>query len=228
MHARIKRSLKPLLAVYWKQILAASILALLLLAAALDLIPVAEMVDELGITRRNPWAPYLYILAMVVASLLAVPTLFLVVLSGPVFGFWQGLALATLGLNLGTTLTFLVSRRTGQKVTQRLMQKDERSAKISRQIDEHGFWILFYLRLCLVFPYNVLNYLAGTTRIRWKDALAANFMGMLPGTAMYVLLSAKAATVRDHPLQFVGAIVLLIFFIASIHCIDRRRRRKTR
>ena len=44
---------------------------------------------------------------------------------------------------------------------------------------------MFLLRLSPVFPFNLLNYALGLTRVRFVDFLVAS-AGMLPGTVLYV------------------------------------------
>src|SRR5262249_3259422 len=50
------------------------------------------------------------------------------------------------------------------------------------------FKIVLLLRLSPVFPFNVLNYALGLTRIKFWPYVLASWLGMLPGTVMYVYL----------------------------------------
>ncbi|MBY0401286.1 VTT domain-containing protein, partial [Myxococcota bacterium] len=67
----------------------------------------------------------------------------------------------------------------------RRIEGDARFAAIDRAIGEEGRRIVFLLRLSPVFPFNLLNYALGLTRVRLADYLVAS-LGMLPGTALYV------------------------------------------
>jgi uncharacterized membrane protein YdjX (TVP38/TMEM64 family) len=56
---------------------------------------------------------------------------------------------------------------------------------VDAAIGEQGFKIVALLRLSPVFPFNVLNYGLGLTRVRFRDyALAC--VAMAPGTLLYV------------------------------------------
>jgi uncharacterized membrane protein YdjX (TVP38/TMEM64 family) len=54
--------------------------------------------------------------------------------------------------------------------------------------------IVLLLRLSPVFPFNLLNYGLGLTRVRFLDYLLAS-IGMLPGTLLYVYYGMVAGEV---------------------------------
>ena len=60
-----------------------------------------------------------------------------------------------------------------------------RFAAIDRAIGEQGRKIVFLLRLSPVFPFNLLNYALGLTKVRFVDYVIAS-LGMIPGTLLYV------------------------------------------
>ncbi len=65
------------------------------------------------------------------------------------------------------------------------LEGNQRFAAIDRAVGEQGRKIVFLLRLSPVFPFNLLNYGLGLTRVRFPDYFAAS-IGMLPGTLLYV------------------------------------------
>ena len=48
------------------------------------------------------------------------------------------------------------------------------------------------LRLSPVVPFNVLNYAFGLTRVSLRDYVVASWIGMMPGTLLYVYLGSIA------------------------------------
>ena len=52
------------------------------------------------------------------------------------------------------------------------------------------------LRLSPVVPFNVLNYAFGVTRVSLRDYVLASWIGMMPGTLMYVYLGSIAGRPR--------------------------------
>ena len=88
-----------------------------------------------------------------------------------------------------------------------------------------GRKIVFLLRLSPLFPFNLLNYALGLTRVRFADYLVAG-IGMLPGTLAYVYagsvagevasLAGGAATMRN-PLEYaIWGVGLVATFAVAI------------
>ena len=69
-----------------------------------------------------------------------------------------------------------------------------RFAAIDRAVGAQGRKIVFLLRLSPVFPFTLLNYALGLTRVRFVDYLVAS-IGMLPGTLLYVYYGKLAGDV---------------------------------
>lgn len=83
-------------------------------------------------------------------------------------------------------------------------------AAIDAAIAEHGFKIVLLLRLSPVFPFNLLNYALGLTRVQVRDYVLASFIGMLPGTALYVYLGSlvtRASELIHTPMRAGGGLV---------------------
>ena len=72
-------------------------------------------------------------------------------------------------------------------MVERRIEGDERFAAIDRAVGEEGRKIVFLLRLSPVFPFNLLNYALGLTKVSLIDYTIAS-LGMLPGTLLYVYL----------------------------------------
>ena len=49
-------------------------------------------------------------------------------------------------------------------------------------------------RLSPVFPYNLLGYLYGITNVKFRDYFFASWIGMLPGTVMFVYFGSVAGS----------------------------------
>jgi uncharacterized membrane protein YdjX (TVP38/TMEM64 family) len=72
-------------------------------------------------------------------------------------------------------------------------------AAIDRAVANEGWNIVFLTRLSPVFPCTLLNYAFGLTRVSLRDYVLASWIGMMPGTVMYVYLgSLVRAGVADH------------------------------
>ena len=77
---------------------------------------------------------------------------------------------------------------------ERRLAGDGRFAAIDRAVGEQGRKIVFLLRLSPVFPFTLLNYALGLTRVKLGDYLIAS-IGMLPATLLYVYTGKVAGDV---------------------------------
>ena len=129
--------------------------------------------------------PLVFVLGYAVAAVAFLPGSLLTLAGGAVFGLGWGTLWVFLGALLGSSLAFLVARYGARTAIERRVQGNAKFAAIDRAVGAQGRKIVFLLRLSPVFPFNLLNYALGLTRVRFVDYLVAG-AGMLPGTVLYV------------------------------------------
>jgi uncharacterized membrane protein YdjX (TVP38/TMEM64 family) len=80
-----------------------------------------------------------------------------------------------------------------------------------------GFKIVLLTRLSPLFPFTLLNYAFGLTKVRFRDYVLASWIGMLPGTVMYVYLGSTVKELADIAAGNVegegGPARLVLFFV---------------
>ncbi|MDX1387503.1 MAG: TVP38/TMEM64 family protein, partial [bacterium] len=88
-----------------------------------------------------------------------------------------------LSATAGASLAFLLSRYLGRdfvvKVTHGRVQK------FDEKIGEHGFYTVLYLRLVPLFPFNILNFSLGLTKVKFREYFLGTLLGMIPGAFVY-------------------------------------------
>ncbi len=149
----------------------------------------AEWVDGLGVL-----GPFVFILGYAVAVVAFVPGSLLTLAAGAIFGLVEGTIYVFLAATVGATGAFLIARHGARATIERRIEGDPRFAAIDRAIGREGRKIVFLLRLSPVFPFNLLNYSLGLTKVRLGDYLVA-CLGMLPGTLLYVYTGKLAGDV---------------------------------
>jgi uncharacterized membrane protein YdjX (TVP38/TMEM64 family) len=135
--------------------------------------------------------PLAFIGGYALAVLAFVPGSALTLASGAIFGVGRGTVLVFVAALLGSTLAFLVARHLARAAIEKRIAGDARFAAIDQAIGREGRKIVFLLRLSPIFPFNLLNYGLGLTRVRLVDYVIAG-TGMLPGTLLYVYLGSAA------------------------------------
>lgn len=149
-------------------------------------------VDELG-----AWGPVLLAGIYVPASVLMVPGSLLTLGAGYAFGLVRGLLAVSVGSTLGACAAFLISRYLAREWVERKVADNPKFRAVDRAVGRQGFKIVLLTRLSPVFPFNVLNYVYGLTSVSFPRYALATWLGMLPGTVMYVYFGSAAKNLAD-------------------------------
>jgi len=126
-----------------------------------------------------------FVLLYIVATVAFLPGSLLTLGAGFVFGVVQGSILVFVGATLGATAAFLVGRYLARGWVAKKIEGNQKFASIDRAVGKEGLKIVLLTRLSPVFPFNVLNYAMGLTRVTLRDYVLAS-VGMIPGTVAYV------------------------------------------
>jgi uncharacterized membrane protein YdjX (TVP38/TMEM64 family) len=172
---------------------ALAIAVLLVLARALNapalLRSALDWIQALG-----PWGPVLFALLYVLATVLFLPGSILTLGAGAVYGVVQGAILVSFSATLGATAAFLVGRHVARGWVAKQIEGNAAFQAIDEAVAEEGWKIVGLTRLSPIFPFNLLNYAFGVTRVRLRDYVLASWIGMMPGTLMYVYLGSLAGS----------------------------------
>lgn len=175
------------------------------------------------------WAPLIFVLVYVLATVLLVPGSVLTLGAGAVFGLGWGLLWVTLGANLGAHAAFLVGRFFARAWVARRIEGHAGFNAIDKTVAKEGWKIVGLTRLSPAFPFTFLNYAFGLTRVSFRHYALATFFGMMPGTVLYVYLGALAqAGIKSEgrtPGQWALLIIGLLATLAVTVFVTRLARR---
>jgi len=146
-----------------------------------------EWVRTLG-----PQAPLYFVGLYILASVLSIPCFPLTVGAGALFGPVWGTVWVSLGSSLGSSASFLISRFVAREWVKRRFAGSRQFQALDQAVGREGAKIVALTRLSPVFPYVLLNYLYGVTRVSGRDFFFATWIGMLPSTILYVYLGSLA------------------------------------
>lgn len=138
-----------------------------------------------------------YFLFYAFGVVLFLPGSLLTLGAGFLYGPILGTALVSPASVAGAALAFLVGRFLARDWVQRRTSSSPKFAAIDEAIGKRGFYIVFLLRLSPVFPFTLLNYALGLTRVKLRDYVLASFLGMLPGTFLYVYFGSLITSVAQ-------------------------------
>lgn len=167
------------------------LLLLLILGAAVVL--VLSYSDNLNvdvlretIERAGFAAPLLFMLFYAIGAVVFLPGSALTLAGGAMFGPVWGTLYSLTGATVGAALAFAVARfLAADWVAQKAGGKLQR---LVDGVEQEGWRFVAFTRLVPLFPFNILNYALGLTRISFAQYLIATYVFMLPGTVAYTWL----------------------------------------
>ncbi|MCA1798248.1 MAG: FAD-dependent oxidoreductase [Xanthomonadaceae bacterium] len=115
--------------------------------------------------------------------------------AGALFGLAQGFVLVSFASTIGATLAFLVARFVLRDWLR--ARYSDRLARIDDGVRKDGGYYLFTLRLVPVFPFFVINLLAGLTALKTWTFYWVSQLGMVPGTLAYVYAGTQLARIES-------------------------------
>ena len=199
----------------WKSLL---LLALLVAAvAAVHLSGAARYLQQeklqAFISSYGILAPAIYILFYALAPVLFLPGLPITIIGGVLFGPVWGVVYAITGATIGASLAFLVARY-GARDWVAAKLTGPKWERLDNEVAQHGWKVVAFTRLIPVFPFNLLNYAFGLTRIPFIHYVAASFVCMLPACIAFIVFSSSLlgllkGTVSPTALLGIGLMVLV-------------------
>lgn len=176
------------------------ILAVLVVAA---LIALAKHFNAQELLRKSldkvaqlgPAGAVIFIGIYILACVLFLPGAILTLGAGFVFGVVQGSILCSIGSTLGAAAAFLIGRYVARAWVEKKIQGNAKFKAIDEAVAGEGWKIVGLTRLSPIFPFNLLNYAYGVTKVSLKDYFLASWIGMMPGTVMYVYIGSLASDV---------------------------------
>lgn len=195
-------------------LVAAVVIAAFNYRAHIDLASLAAQVAAAG-----PSAPLLFIGLYTLATVLFLPGSVLTLAGGALFGPVWGTLYNLCGATLGAVLAFLIARHVASKPIQARLDAgaDRRVGRLVRGVEAEGWRFVAFTRLVPLFPFNLLNYALGLTRIPLVQYALATFAFMLPGAVAYTYLghAGREALEGSEHLIRTGLIALALLAAAA-------------
>ncbi|MGH9785106.1 MAG: TVP38/TMEM64 family protein [Terriglobia bacterium] len=130
--------------------------------------------------------PLVYAAIYAAAVVAAVPGSVLSFGAGALFGAGVGIVVVSVGATLGASLAFLVSRHLARDAVARRFAHNDAFQRLDRMTEERGAVIVALTRLIPLFPFNLLNFGFGLTRVRFATYVFWSWLCMLPGIVVFV------------------------------------------
>ncbi len=137
----------------------------------------------------------IFTLVYILSAVFLIPASILTLGGGAIFGVVTGSILVSVASMLGAILAFLIGRYFARGWVSKQIEKYPRFQIVDEAVAKEGWKIVGLTRLSPVFPFVILNYAFGITQVSLKDYITASWIGMLPGTIMYVYIGSLVGNI---------------------------------
>jgi uncharacterized membrane protein YdjX (TVP38/TMEM64 family) len=178
---------------------------------------------EQHLRRFGAWAPIFFIFLYSAATVLFVPGSVLTIVGGALFGPVWGTLWNLAGATVGATLAFATARYVASDWV--AMRTGERLARLMRGVEEEGWRFVAFVRLVPLFPFNLVNYAFGLTRIRFGEYVLTSFVCMAPGAVAYTYLGYAGREAASGQTGAIQKALLALAVLAVVAFLPRLIRR---
>lgn len=182
--------------------------------------------DQLNVAALENWlleagpaAPILFMIIYAIGTVFFLPGSLMTLLGGALFGPWWGTFYNLTAATLGAMLSFLAARylasdwvaqKTGGKMKQ-----------LITGVENEGWRFVAFTRLVPLFPFNLLNYALGLTKISFSQYSIATYVCMLPGAIAYTYLGYAGKEAIAGGEGMIQKILLAIALLAVVSFLPR-------
>ncbi|MBF2026602.1 MAG: TVP38/TMEM64 family protein [Oscillatoriales cyanobacterium C42_A2020_001] len=154
----------------------------------IDPVQIQQHLQKLGV-----WAPVIYVVLYIVATLLLLPSTALNLAGGALFGLWVGTLWTSIAAVIAAVVTFWFTRTIGYDFVSKRFVGQWKA--IDAEFRSGGLFYIFAIRLLPLIPYGLVNFAAGLTSIRFRDYFWGTTFGTFPGVFPFVMLGSSGLKV---------------------------------
>lgn len=150
---------------------------------------ILETIADMGV-----FGGVIFIVIYALSTVLFLPGWILTLGAGVIYGVAVGSAVVSIGSTFGAVCAFLSGRYIARDWVSKKIQGNKKFKAIDDAVAREGWKIVGLTRLSPAFPFNLLNYAFGVTKVSFRDYFLASWIGMAPGTIMYVYIGSLAGS----------------------------------
>jgi uncharacterized membrane protein YdjX (TVP38/TMEM64 family)/rhodanese-related sulfurtransferase len=184
---------------------------------------------ENSIRSLGLWAQVAHVALFALGTVLFVPGALFGLAGGALFGPIWGTILNLAGATLGATAAFLVARYLAADWVRR--KDGGRLERLVAGVEAEGWRFVAFTRLVPLFPFNLLNYALGLTRIALVPYVLTSLICMAPGTLVYTWFGyagREAIAGNDAAIRYGFIGLALLAAVAFLPRLVRRLRSEER
>ena len=200
------------------------------LVGLMALAKVFNLGEQLGLFRNwveslGVFGPVAFCALYIAAVIAMIPGFAITVGAGALFGAFWGSVYVSISSTIGAALCFLIARYLARDSVSTWLSGSPKFRHLDDMSEQHGAAIVAITRLVPLFPFNLLNYGFGLTKVKFNTYILWSWMCMLPGTVIYVVgTDAFVFTLREGEIPWALLTALAVFSSAALVAVRMARR----
>lgn len=171
------------------------------------------------IEQAGAAAPLLFIVTYAIGTVLFLPGSVLTLAGGALFGPLWGTIYSLTAASVGAVLAFIIARYLASDWVEQ--KTAGRLKRLKEGVESEGWRFVAFVRLVPLFPFNLLNYALGLTRIRLSHYFIASYACMLPGAIAYTYLGYAGREAIAGGEGLTQKILLALALLAAVAFLPR-------
>ena len=216
---------------WWKPVVLIIIIVTLFLVMNLygfgkDIEKVQHWIDSLGI-----WGPVAFFFIYLGSVVATIPGTIFGVIAGGLFGSVVGVILISVSSTVGASICFLIARYFARDSIARWLSKNKTMKRLDELTENQGMMIVGLTRLIPLFPFTLLNYGFGLTKVSFKTYVFWSWLCMLPGTIIVVVGTdalTQGLTQGHIPWELLAVLLITSVALALITWYSQRKFKERR
>jgi len=159
-----------------------------------------------------------FIFVYILTVSLSIPGATILTLAGGfLFGVVRGVIFVNIGATTGAIIIFIISK---YLLGNYLQGKYKNTlSKFNNELKKNGTYYLLTLRLIPVFPFFLINIMAGLSNIRLSTFVWTTALGIIPGSAVYCAAGARLGQITSVKDIFTKETLLVVLLLALLALI---------
>ena len=153
------------------------------------------------VRSAGSWGPVVFVAVYAIWVSLFLPAIVVTGAASLLFPVLPAVASIVVGATAGAVIAFLTARFAGRDFVARMLRG--RVAAWDDGLARNGFLFVLYSRLLYV-PFTYYNFAAGLTKVSLRDFFWGTFLGVIPGTFIWVLFFGRLKELAERASQAVG------------------------
>ena len=147
--------------------------------------------------------------------------------SGILFSIPAAIAVNLAGSVIMTTIPFLIGKRSGVKIMDRLIQRNSK-LEILQSVPKQNEWLIsFFVRIVGVLPSDLVSMYLGASGLHYTRYMIGTIVGQLPAIIDFSVMGKNIHNVSSPAFRIsVGIEIFLMILSVSIYYIWKRKRRQ--